>query len=215
MSRALNTFSFAVAALAFLAASAVLGLILAGRLTTGTVSDALAVLTGFKAACTHAEKTELERLREQARARAEYPGAREFSEALREEIRRSKRMRLSAELLDAQAAALRAELDRKRTESLNEIGRERERLAALKKELEDELAARASDATNSLARLYRRMDRQTVADEITERWKKGEKQEIASVLRAMGEHAASSVLEGIPEASLRAEIVRTVWGGVK
>ena len=215
MSRALCTFSLAVAALAFLATFAVLGLVLAGRLTVGTVSDAFEVLTGFKEACTRAEKTELERLREEARARAEHPGAREFSEALREEIGRTKRMRLSAELLDAQAAALRAEIDRERTESLDEIGRERKRLAALKEELEDELIARASDATKSLARLYQRMDRHTVAEEIAERWKEGEREEIAAVLRAMGEHAASSVLEGVVDASLRAEIVWTVWGAVK
>jgi len=241
LSRAMRTFSLAVSATAVLSAFAILGLVLAGRLTFGTVSDAFGVLTGFKAASTHAEKVEFERLREEARWLQRRPGgrelgqalreelrrsrraklaaglleARELSEALREELRRSRRAKLAAGLLEAQRDALRTDIERHRTESLAEVRREREVLDALKKELENELATRASDATKSLARLYLRMDRAMVAEDMAERWRKGEKDEVAAVLREMGEHAASSVLEGVADASVRGEMVRTAWSGIK
>jgi hypothetical protein len=77
------------------------------------------------------------------------------------------------------------------------------------------LASHSNETTKSLARLYLRMNPNTVAEEITERWKEGETREVAAVLRAMGEHAASSVLEGIGDASLRVEIVRGAWGGIR
>jgi len=252
LSRVLTTFSLAVAAFAVLATFAVLGLVLAGRLTFGAASDAMGVLTGFRAACTPSKVVELERLREEAHLRAEYVGEREFREALHATLRRSRadraeferlkeethlreedarrrafaealggeflrsrRARLASELLEAQAATRReelkserAEVERMRAEALAEIERRNEGLASRK-------AAQTSESTKSLARLYARMDSNLVADEIVERWNKGEKLEIAAVLRAMGEHAASSVLEGVTDSSLRTEIVRGAWSGIR
>lgn len=242
MSRALRTVSFAIAAAVVMLAFALLAFILAGRLTVGTTVDALDVLTGFKSASTHAQQTELERLRAEARLIAQLSGGSEFREALHEELRRSgteearlraalparqlrrmvqeelgvsRRARLSRELLEAQAGVLRAEMERERL-SLVEFRKEVENERAEFERIRDEfLASHSSETTKSLARLYLRMNPNTVAEEITERWEKGETREVAAVLRAMGEHAASSVLEGIADISLRVEIVRGAWGGIR